>query len=191
MGEGETLGKGVWGSSDRPLRSVWGAAGSDTQVPEAPEAPSPAKRSPKLGERWEAGRRKRPFSSGTLGGRLERRTGGQGTPRRPHNLGRTQGSGSQLLLGSGVLPSSSLPVFLSGYPPNQNPPHAAAGKGRSQAPLQPTPCSPDEGAKGEMGGVVGVRITDPFIKGKSENPKKIMIKRCANDDAPPHQRAHQ
>lgn len=33
-----------------------------------------------------------------------------------------------------------------------------------------------------------VKITDPFIKGKSENPKKIMIKRCANDDVPPRQR---
>lgn len=114
--------------------------------------------------------------------------GARAPPRLPHNLGRTQGSGSQLLLGSGVLPSSSLPVFLSGYPPNQSPPHTAAGKGRSQAPLQPTPCSPDEGAKGEMGGVVEVKITDPFIKGKSENPKKIMIKRCANDDVPPRQR---
>lgn len=91
MGEGETLGKGVWGSSDRPLRSVWGAAGSDTQVPEALEAPSPAKRSPKLGERWEAGRRKRPFSSGTLGGRLERRTGGQGTPKAPSQPGQDAG----------------------------------------------------------------------------------------------------
>lgn len=57
-------------------------------------------------------------------------------------------------------------------------PHTAAGKGvglrPSAAPL------PRQRYKGEMGGAAGVKITDPFVKGKkSENPKekrKITIK---------------
>lgn len=169
------MGQRVWGGSDRPLRSVGGVAGSDTGAPEAPEAPSPAK-SPKLGQRWEAGCRERPFPPGILGSGLARGGWGPGHPL-------TTWAGRK-----GQVPSSSWEVGCS--PPLPAPSssagflqtkliHTAAGKGRSLrpsaacAPLQPAPCSPDEGAKGEMAGVVEVKITDPFIKGKkSENPKK-------------------
>lgn len=180
MGEGESLGKRVWGSSDRPLRSVGGVTGSDTGVPEAPEAPSRAKGSPKLGQSCEAGCRERPFPPGMLGSGLARGAGGQGTPSQPGQDATVRFPAPPGKWGAPLPFPPRLPQRASSKP---NSSARQQAKTAACAPLQPTPCSPDEGANGEMGGVVGVRITDPFIKGKSENPKKkIMIKRCANDN---------
>lgn len=96
----------------------------------------------------------RPSSPGLLAGGLARGAWGRVPPRRPHNLGRTQGAGSQLLLESGGAPPH--PVFSA--------PNAGGREASACAPLQPR--SPDKGAKGEMGGAAKVKITDPFIKGK-------------------------
>ena len=80
------------------------------------------------------------------------------------------------------LPDVPLTVRLggSGAGWGRQPPNHTQQQAKGWACAPPQPRSPDEGAKGEMGGAAGVKITDPFIKGKkSENPKekrKIMIK---------------
>lgn len=162
---------------------------SDTQIPgsSSPHPPLQHRGALSWGWRWETGTEDSPLPQGSwLVGR-QGRHGARASPRPPSQPGqRTQGPGSQLLLEVGRC-FSFLPNFL----PTVHPGGSGAGWGRRPpnhtqqqakawacAPLQPR--SPDKGAKGKMGGAAGIKITDPFIKGKkSENPKekrKIMIK---------------
>lgn len=148
-GRGDSkMGQRVWGGSDRPLRSVGGVAWSDTGAPEAPKAPSPAKRSPKLGQRWEAGCRERPFPPGILGSGLARGGWGPGHPL-------TTWAGRK-----GQVPSSSWEVGCS--PPLPAPSssegflqtkliHTAAGKGCSLRPSAARSLLPRRRRKGGDG----------------------------------------
>ena len=156
---------------------------SDTQIAGSPPstAPSPAQRSPELG--LEVGDRHRRLSSspGKLAGGSAKETRGQSIPKTPSQPGqRTQGPGSCSSWEAGGGCSSFLPdasprtVHLrgSGAGWGRHPPNHTQKQAKAWACAPPQPRSPDKGAKGEVRGAAGVKITDPFIKGKKAKIQK-------------------
>lgn len=162
----------LWGGVEQPRwaggSEVSGRGGGgrrNVQVPEAPTSPGPA-------EEPRAGARGPPFPPGA---RWWVSKGDTGSGHPQGALTAWEGCRDQVPSSSwkvGCPPSSPLPVFLGGHPPNLTHPSTHGGRQSARAPLQPTPCSPDEGARGAMGGAVEVKSQIHSLRKKSENPKK-------------------
>lgn len=169
------------------VRSVWWRVTLRSQGHPSPQPPLQHRGALSWGWRWETGTEDSPLPRGSwLVGR-QRRHRATASPRPPHNLGRGRRGQVPAPLGKrwgAPLSSRTSPGTVrlggSGAGWGRHPPNHTQQQAKAWACAPPQPRSPDKGAKGEMRGAAGVKITDPFIKGKkSENPKekrKIMIK---------------
>lgn len=176
-GRARERGAGRWRRAEG-RRSVGGVAGSDTQVPAAPEAPSPANRGPELGA--EVGGRAGesalfPRDAGQWVGKGHM---GPGPPKSPPRPTQEQVSGSLLLLESGFPPSPPHPPWWVSSKANSSA-HGRGQRPRPAAPRGPLPAPQTKARRGEMAGAVDVKVTDPFIKGGKK--AKIQKKKNTHD----------
>ena len=163
------------------MRSVWWRVTLRLQGHPPPQPPLQHRGALSWGWRWETGTEDSPLPRGSwLVGR-QRRHGARASPRHPHNLGRgrrgqvpappgKRGGGC-----SSFLPDASpRTVHLrgSGAGWGRHPPNHTQKQAKAWACAPPQPHSPDKGAKGEVRGAAGVKITDPFIKGKKAKIQK-------------------
>lgn len=144
-GRARERGAGRWLRAEG-RRSVGGVAGSDTQVPAAPEPPVPQTGAPSWGRRWEAGPGRALFSPGMLGSGWARGTWGRGPPSLPRDplRSRCQAPCSSWRVGS----PPPLPILLGGCHPKEIHPHTAAGKGLGPRPPAAHSLLPRRGREG-------------------------------------------
>lgn len=186
-GRARERGAGRWRRAEG-RRSVGGVAGSDTRVPAAPEAPSPANRGPELGAEVGGRAGESALFPGDAGQWVGKGHMGPGPPKSPPRPTQEQVSGSLLLLESGCPPP--LPILLGGCRPKQIHPHTAAGKGLGPRPPAAHSLLP---RRRREGGRWQARWTSKSqihsLKGEKKQKfkkKKILrTEQCANDEAPP------